>query len=193
MVAAPFLEKTMKTFEFSLVLKNVTIDTPGLENNLFEAGCDDALICAYGKTVYLEFDRESDSLQSAILSAITDIEKASLGATVKSVDAGDYVGISDIAALANSSKQAIALLKDGKRGPGKFPNPVQRLTSQQPLWRWGDVAKWLYENDRADSELALNAQTIENFNLALELREPKKCDQVLTLTHALNEQAIQVA
>lgn len=182
--------KTMQTYQFSLVLNNVNIDTPELEDKLFEAGCDDSLICAYGKTVYLEFDRESDSLQNAILSAIHDIESAGIGAIVKSVDAGDYVGISDMAALANSSKQAIALLKDGKRGPGNFPSPVQRLTSQQPLWRWGDVAKWLYENDRADSELAKNAEVIENFNLALELREPIKCDQVLSLTHALNEHAI---
>ncbi|WP_417583241.1 hypothetical protein [Nitrincola sp.] len=177
----------MKRYMFSLVLSNVSIDTPGLEDRLFEAGCDDALLCFYGKTVYLEFDRNSSSLEDAILSAIKNIESAGLGAKVVSVDAGDYVGLSDIAALSDSSRQAIALLKDGKRGPGQFPNPVLRLTSQQPLWRWGEVAQWLYAHNRIDSEVAHNAQIIENFNLALELREPKKCDQVLTLVHTLNE------
>lgn len=183
----------MKTYEFSLVLKNISINTPDLEDKLFESGCDDSLICAYGETVYLEFDRESDSFESAVLSAISDVESSGLGALVKSVDAGDYVGISDIAALSSSSKQAIALLKDGKRGPGQFPNPVQRLTGKQPLWRWGEVAKWLYENDRADSELAINAEVIEDLNIALELREPKKCNQVLNLVHKINEKAVEVA
>ena len=183
----------MKTYEFSLVLKNVSINTPDLEDKLFESGCDDSLVCSYVETVYLEFDRESDSLESAIISAIYDVEKSGLGAKVKSVDAGDYVGISDIATLANSSKQAIALLKDGKRGPGQFPSPVQRLTGKQPLWRWGEVAKWLYENDRADSELAINAEVIENINIALELREPMKCAQVFNFVHAINEQATSLA
>ena len=36
--------KQTKTFQFTLVLKNVDENTPELENNLFETGCDDALI-----------------------------------------------------------------------------------------------------------------------------------------------------
>lgn len=179
----------MKTYEFSLVLANISIDTPELEDRLFEADCDDALLCAYGKTVYLDFMREAESLEAAILSAIKAIETSPLGAKVVSVDAGDYVGITDIATLSGSSKQAIALWKDGKRGPGQFPNPVLRLSSPQPLWRWGDVATWLYEYDRIDSETAHNAQVIENFNLALELRDPSKYDQVMSLTHIISHQA----
>lgn len=76
----------MQTYKFSLALENVSIDTPELENKLFEAGCDDSLICAYDKAVHVEFDRESDSLENAILSAIHDIESAGIGAIVKSVD-----------------------------------------------------------------------------------------------------------
>tara|TARA_R110002167_G_scaffold57840_8_gene163920 strand:- start:148089 stop:148643 length:555 start_codon:yes stop_codon:yes gene_type:complete len=178
----------MKTFSFSLVLGGVNTNTPNLEDALFEAGCDDALVCFYGNTVYLEFDRDADNFNSAILSAIKAIEAAGIGAKVISVDAGDYVGISDISALSNITKQSIALLKDGKRGAGNFPSPVQRLTSQQPLWRWGDVANWLAANNKIDTELAKNAETVEAFNLALELREPKKCDEILTLAHALQHQ-----
>ncbi|MCS6175377.1 hypothetical protein [Shewanella baltica] len=182
----------MKTFSFSLVLDGVNSNTPHLEDALFEAGCDDALVCFYGNTVYLEFDREAESFHSAILSAIKAIENSGIGAKVISVDAGDYVGISDISTLSSITKQSIALLKDGKRGAGNFPNPVLRLTSQQPLWRWGDVANWLANNHKIDNELARNAETVEAFNLALELREPRKCDEILTLTHALQNQRTEM-
>lgn len=180
----------MKSYNFSLVLSGVNIDTQDLEDKLFESGCDDALICFYGSTVYVEFDRDSSDLKSAIISAIKNIEQAGLNAKVKSVDAGDYVGLSDISGLTEISKQSIALLKDGKRGCGGFPSPVQRLTTKQPLWRWGEVAEWLASNDKIDNELAKNAAIIEAFNLALELREPNKCDEVMTLAHALNKDSV---
>ncbi len=180
----------MKLYSFSLVLGGITTDTPELENKLFEAGCDDGLICFYGSTVYIEFDRESDNLKSAIMSAIKDVESTDLDVKVISVDAGDYVGLSDVSQLTEISKQSIALLKDGKRGPGTFPNPVLRLTSHQPLWRWGDIAQWLAKNNKIDQQLAENARVIEFFNMALELRNIEKYDAIMTLTHALNEKSV---
>ena len=177
----------MKLYTFSLVLSGVNIDTPELEDKLFEAGCDDGLICFYGSTVYIEFDRESDNLKSAIMSAIKNVEQANVSAMVISVDAGDYVGLSDVSELTEISKQSIALLKDGKRGPGTFPNPVLRLTGRQPLWRWGEVADWLAVHNKIDSELADNARVIESINLALEIREPKKCDEIIALADELNK------
>ena len=67
-----------KTYQFSLILSGVDIDTPNLEDSLFEAGCDDALINSSSRTVYLDFDRESESLESAIISAIKVCQVASL-------------------------------------------------------------------------------------------------------------------
>lgn len=176
----------MQVYSFSLVLSGVDGQTPELEDKLFEAGCDDGLICFYGATVYIEFDRAADDFKSAVLSAIADVERAGLDALVRSVDAGDYVGLSDISNLTDISKQSIALLKDGKRGPGTFPDPVLRLTARQPLWRWGEVADWLAKNDKIPAELAENARTVELINLALELRESKKCQEVVALSQLLN-------
>jgi len=175
----------MNLYTFSLVLAGVSIDTADLEDKLFEAGCDDGLICFYGTNVYVDFDREADCFKSAIMSAIKNVEQAGLNAKVKSVDAGDYVGLSDISQLTDISKQSIALLKDGKRGPGTFPSPVLRLSSRQPLWRWGDVAQWLASNEKIDPILAENALIVESFNMALELREPKKCKEIMALTQQL--------
>ncbi len=131
----------MTLYHFALTLGGVTADTAGLEDALYAAGCDDALICFYGKAVYLEFDRESDNFAHAICSAISDIESATISAKVISVDSS-LVGLSDIAELTELSRQAIAMLKDGTRGPGGFPSPIQRLGGASPLWRWADVAAW---------------------------------------------------
>ena len=51
---------------FVLVLSEVTENTEGLEDILFEAGCDDALIFYKNNTVYLEFDRETTSFENAV-------------------------------------------------------------------------------------------------------------------------------
>ncbi|QWA10904.1 DNA-binding protein [Sodalis ligni] len=163
----------MQHYHFSLTLAGVTSETPELEDSLFASGCDDGLVCFYGKSVYVEFDRESENFAKAVLSAINDIESGGSGATVNSVDA-NLVGLSDIAGLSNMSRQAIAMLKDGTRGPADFPSPVQRLKGISPLWRWADVAEWLHEKGKLSSDLAANARQLEIINIALQLRETKQ-------------------
>lgn len=63
------------------------METEGLAEALYTNGCDDALICYYGSLVYVEFDREAESIGMAIKSAIDNIETAGIGAVVESVDA----------------------------------------------------------------------------------------------------------
>lgn len=102
----------MALYNFTLTLSGVTYETEGLEDALYGSGCDDALICAYGNSVYVEFDREAESLDAAIESAVDNIESAGIGAIVESVDSA-LVGLSDIAEITEMSRQAIAMLKDG--------------------------------------------------------------------------------
>ncbi|MCV6003829.1 DNA-binding protein, partial [Escherichia coli] len=86
----------------------------------------------------------------------------------ESVDSA-LVGLSDIAELTDLSRQAVALLKDGKRGSGDFPCPVQRIKGQSPLWDWADVAEWLMNNGRLKEgdQIVQNARTLSKWNLAL--------------------------
>ncbi|MCX8957860.1 helix-turn-helix transcriptional regulator [Erwinia psidii] len=169
----------MALWNFTLVLSGVRSSTPKLEDALFTAGCDDALICFYGTAVYLEFDREAVTLNAAVSGAIGDIEGAGIGARVESVDS-TLVGLSDIAELANLSRQAIALLKDGTRGNGDFPNPIHRITGQSPLWSWAEVAEWLVASGRmsADNPLVRNARELDQWNLALRVRASKASEKV---------------
>lgn len=158
----------MPLYNFTLTLSGVTSETDRLEDILFLGGCDDALICCYGKSVYLEFDREADSLDDAISTAITDVESVEVGIRVTSVDSA-LVGLSDIAELTGLTRQAIALLKDGLRGNGNFPSPIQRIKGQSPLWDWADVADWLEKNNRLHKypELSHQAKILCKWNLAL--------------------------
>ncbi|MGI9276744.1 MAG: hypothetical protein ACR2PT_18105 [Endozoicomonas sp.] len=175
----------MKIFHFSLVLTEVGVTTPGLEDALFEVGCDDALVCFYNQSAYLVFDREAESLREAVASAVADVESSSCGARVVSVDAGDLVGLSDIAELSGLTRQAVALLKDGKRGGGQFPAPVLRLEGRQPLWKWSQVAQWLVEQGRVGAELAENALVVDEFNQALELRNSGRMESILSLVESI--------
>jgi hypothetical protein len=68
----------MITFDFTLVLSGFSELTDEVMNKLYEAGCDDGLVClAEDGTPFIEFDREASDLQSAIRSAIADVRKTS--------------------------------------------------------------------------------------------------------------------
>ena len=62
--------KMNNSYQFTLVLDGVDEKTSGLEDALFEAGCDDALINYKNGVVYLDFDREGEDLERIIISAI---------------------------------------------------------------------------------------------------------------------------
>ncbi|HHR5881505.1 TPA: helix-turn-helix transcriptional regulator [Providencia alcalifaciens] len=181
----------MELYNFTLTLSGVQMETEGLADALYSNGCDDALICYYGSSVYIEFDREAESLDLAIQSAINDIETAGIGAVVESVDSA-LVGLSDIAQLSGLTRQAVALLKDGSRGKGDFPCPIQRISGQSPLWDWSKVAKWLNDSGRLDSkgvqareQLVSNARILSKWNLALRMRSFGNIKEVESITSSL--------
>ncbi|MGH3684635.1 MAG: hypothetical protein ACRDSM_06205 [Pseudonocardiaceae bacterium] len=60
-----------------------------------------------------------------MISAIVDVEQAGIGARVPRVEAdGDWLSASEIAARVGRSRQSVALLARGERGPGDFPAPL---------------------------------------------------------------------
>jgi hypothetical protein len=159
------------TMTFILILKNVDDTTQNLEDNLYEAGCDDALINYRSGTVYLEFDREASSLEDAVISAIKDVNSS--GAEVASVAPENLVTEAEIAKRLNSNRQSVSLWIKGERRKS-FPHPVMRLSEKSPLWKWSEVVVWLYENKKIkDVSIVENAKFIANINAALEERDKK--------------------
>jgi len=158
-------------YQFSMMLSNVDEDTINLEDSLFESGCDDALISYKNGVVYLDFDREGDDFEKAIISAIKDVESSSINAIVNSISPAYLVSLSDIAERVSMTRQAISLLMQGKRGAGSFPAPLLNIKNKSSLWRWSDVATWFYEQGKiSDHSIIDFAIIVEDVNSALELR-----------------------
>ncbi len=66
----------MKTYEFKVVLTQGTDMSEELANRLFDAGCDDGTPGTFCGMPYISFHREADHLESAIRSAVADVQKA---------------------------------------------------------------------------------------------------------------------
>jgi hypothetical protein len=71
---------------FTLILDGVTDLTPDMTDRLFEAGCADGTPWRRGQTVGIDFDREAPTLPDALSSAVQDIRRAGIGATVVRVE-----------------------------------------------------------------------------------------------------------
>jgi hypothetical protein len=68
----------MKTYEFDVVLKDVTEVTDDQADELFAAGCDDGTPASCEGVAWIHFDREAPSLEQAISSAVAQVHAAGL-------------------------------------------------------------------------------------------------------------------
>lgn len=156
-------------YSFTLILGNVDENTESLEDHLFQAGCDDALINFRNGAVYLDFDREASSIEEAIISAVKNIESSSLGIKVIGIGPDNYVNESEMAKRLQVKRQLISLwVKGERRVKMPFPKPVMKLSERSPLWRWHEVLKWLYQQNQIDDlQMIETAKFIENINAVL--------------------------
>ena len=163
------MSKEKNIFNFTLVLSGVNEQTDGLEDAIFESGCDDALINFRNGTVYLDFDRESSSFEDAVISAIKQVESTDLNITVVNVAPDDYVTESEVAKRLHVKRQTVSLwFKGERRTKSPFPSPVMKLTEKSPLWRWSDVVEWLYDQQKiTDAKMLDHARFIGTLNIAL--------------------------
>jgi len=106
---------------------------------LAEAGCDDALI-GVGQVgrIALEFTREAQSAEEALISALKDVKQALPSA--KLVEAApDFVGLTDVADVLGMTRQNMRKLMVGN--PASFPAPVHEGSAV--VWHLADVLSWL--------------------------------------------------
>ncbi len=78
----------MEAYTFTLMVEGPDLHAPSMIDALFDAGCDDALVASIDGAQYVELDREAETLQDAILSAVMDIESVAPLAVVRVADAG---------------------------------------------------------------------------------------------------------
>jgi len=82
----------MKTYEFDVVLKNVSEVTDEQADVLFEAGCNDGTPASRNGVAWIHFYREGSSLEQAIRSAVAQVQSA--GFTVSKVELDVDSGVS---------------------------------------------------------------------------------------------------
>jgi hypothetical protein len=161
-------------YEFTLVLSGISELTPEVEDAVFAAGCDDAMLGMRDGVPFLDFSREAASYQDAVLSAIKDVEKANIGANVVRVEPDDLVTASEIARRLNRSRESVRQLVSGLRGPGNFPQPIAGLKARSPIWRWIDVYQWVAGHEgevRQQAQAYLDSCLIVAINNLLSVRQ----------------------
>ena len=69
-------------FRFTVDIQTDFFD--GIEDLIYDAGCSDALVYSQNGRVYLDFDREADTKDQAIESALKALQNIGIGTITKS-------------------------------------------------------------------------------------------------------------
>jgi hypothetical protein len=77
----------MKTYAFDVVLKDTEEITDAQADTLFTAGCDDGTPSCCNGLAWIHFDREAVTLEAAIHTAITQVQKAGFQVAKVEIDA----------------------------------------------------------------------------------------------------------
>jgi hypothetical protein len=130
-------------YEFTLNFKLDPRDAnhDDLVERLGAAGCTDAMVgLGVAGQLGLEFVREADSAEDAILSALADVKGAIPGA--KLIEVGpDFVGLSDVADLVGVTRQNMRKLMVAHAAA--FPPPVH--SGSASIWHLALVLQFLSE------------------------------------------------
>ena len=170
-------------FIFKLIfqLDSETANQDELVERLGAEGCTDALIgIGIPGRIGLEFTRDAESGEEALLSAIADVRRAI--PTARLIEASpDLVGLTDVADLVKVSRQNMRKLTISHSGT--FPAPVH--SGSTALYHLDEVLAWLqtecsYEIVPSVIEVAATAKQINLVKEAKSL-EPSLAEKVQLL------------
>lgn len=97
------MNKKHETYNFVLVLTGFSKPSDYIEDALFKAGCDDALLSIRNHIPYLEFARKASNIEEAIFSAIKNVESANIGAKIQRIEFENIGNASEINKITNKS------------------------------------------------------------------------------------------
>jgi predicted transcriptional regulator len=157
-------EMKMQTFEFSIIVSGVDPADDDWGDRFYDNGCDDATVSFQRGRTIVDFDREAETVEDAIASAVEDVKRA--GATVERIEPDPLVNLTDIADRIGVTRAAVS--KYAKQ-EADFPPPVRRVTTATPLYEWAQVAAWLYHHDRLSKNVAIEALAVKASNTVLEI------------------------
>ena len=83
----------MKTYDFDVVLKDVSEVTDDQADRLFRAGCDDGTPASCNGLAWIHFDREASSLEQAIGTAVAQVQSAGFSVSKIQLDVDAAVSL----------------------------------------------------------------------------------------------------
>jgi hypothetical protein len=161
-------------YEFTLNFKLAPSDANADEivERLGEAGCNDAL-AGIGRPgqIALNFIRDSESAETAVISALKEVKNAIPEASLLEVRP-DYVGLTEVAELMGVSRQNMRKLMLAHSA--SFPAAVHEANSA--LWHLAPVLQWLKNRDgyRIEQSLLDVAYIAMQINLAKDAGQLEK-------------------
>ncbi|HZB92173.1 MAG TPA: hypothetical protein VE397_12060 [Stellaceae bacterium] len=78
----------MAIYSFTMRVSGIDTGHGRYEDSLFKAGCTDALVAVVDGALFLDFDREASSYESAVESARRNVEQA--GGMVVSIERASH-------------------------------------------------------------------------------------------------------
>lgn len=145
----------MKIHEFALIIDHHNLEFSDVENIVFEAGFDDALLLQRNGITYIECERQGHTFESVVLNAIRQFDEKNSSLRIKRIEPADLVTSAEIARRLNRTRQSIQQMVSGSRGSGDFPIPIAGVTSLTMLWSWAEVAQWCFENGKLEDKSEL--------------------------------------
>jgi hypothetical protein len=83
----------LKTYDFDVVLKDITQINDDQADALFAAGCDDGTPSSCDGMAWIHFDREASSLEEAIGTAVAQVQSAGLNVSKIQLDVDTVVSL----------------------------------------------------------------------------------------------------
>jgi len=83
----------VKTYEFDVILKDLSEVTDDQADRLFAAGCDEGSPASCDGVAWIHFDKEATSLEEAIRSAVAQIQAAGFQVSKVELDVDAAVGL----------------------------------------------------------------------------------------------------
>lgn len=167
----------MNEFDFTLrfILPATASDPECYLEALAAGGCDDALV-GIGQMgrIALNFSRAGSSATEAVVSAITDVQRAIPGARLFEA-APDLVGLTDIAIIIGCSRQNMRKIMINA-GPS-FPAPVHE--GKLAMWHLATVLTWLQDSKslHVDARVLEVSRATRQLNIEREYQQAGLADQ----------------
>ena len=135
-----------------------------LLDQLYEAGCDDAIIgIGQPGRIAINFTRNAASASAAVSSALTHVQTALPQA--KLIEATpDFVGLTDIADILGCSRQNIRNLYIKYRS--SFPLPLHEGSTT--IWHLAKVLPWFKDKDSYPVDDSLLELSVTNMKINLD-------------------------